>query len=160
MPYLSEKENLEIDWNYAYSRRVLCNYMNIEYVKEEIERGIFKPNRFPSILIFSTIDNHPGYPGYLTYLERYINGKISDNEFLYSSNNQSLDPDITQHQIMKKELLLFVRKDDTTDFYYFGRCNYSHEYNLPNYPYPLYCLELMDTRFSDVRDIEIPDLSS
>ena len=40
MPYLSEKENLEIDWNYAYSRRVLCNYMNIEYVKEEIERGI------------------------------------------------------------------------------------------------------------------------
>ena len=160
LPHFSDNENLEIDWNYAYARRDLCDYMNIEYIREEIERGIYKPSRYSSILIFSTIDNHPSYPGYQRFIDKYINGKLSNTEFLFSSNYRQLDPDITQHQIMNKELMLFVRKDESTDFFYFGRCNYSRDYELQNYPFPLYCLELLDTNFSDVKGIEIPDLST
>lgn len=144
MPYFSEK--LDIYEN--YTRGQLCDLLNIDYT-DDIERGVYKPTHYSTIIFFSTIKNRAGY----------INGKISDTKFLYSSNNQYLDPEITQHQFTQKELLLFVRIDQETGFYYFGPCKYSREYQLPNYPYPLYCLELLDTKFSDVRFIEIPDLS-
>lgn len=145
MPYFSENDNLVIGEN--YTRGELCDLMNIDY-GDEIEGGVFKPWNYSSILFFSTIHNNAGY----------INGKISDSEFLYSANNQNLDPEIKQHQFTGKELLLFVRIDQETGFYYFGKCNYSGNHRLPNYPYPLYVLKLKDTTFSQMRDIEIPIL--
>ena len=144
MPYFSEK--LDIYDN--YTRGELCVLLGIPY-NDEIEWGVYKPRGYSSIFLFSTINNNVGY----------TNRKVSDDEYLYSANNQLLDPEITQHQITGKELLLFVRIDRETGFYYFGPCKYSHEYILPNSRYPLYCLELLETRFSDVKGIEIPDLS-
>ncbi len=147
MPYFSENDNLEIGEN--YTRGMLCDLLNIPY-STDIERGVYKPTHYSTIIFFSTINNWAGY----------INGKISDTEFLYSANGQHLDPEITQHQFTQKELLLFVRIDENTGFYYFGRCKYSREYQLPNSMFPLYCLELFDEqRFSDVKGIEIPELS-
>lgn len=143
IPYFSE--NLDIYEN--YTRGELCDLLNIDY-SDEIERGVYNPIHYSTIIFFSTIKNRAGY----------INGKISDTEFIYSANNQYLDTEITQHQFTRKELLLFVRIDEKTGFYYFGRCNYSHEYKLTNSRHPLYCLELLETRFSNVTDIEIPDL--
>lgn len=147
MHYFSENENLEIGEN--YTRGQLCDLMNIKYT-DEIEGGIYKPTQYSTIILFSTIKNRA----------RYINGKISDTEFIFSANSQFLDPEITQHQFTKKELLLFVRIDEETGFYYFGPCDYTREYRLPNSRFPLYFLELVKTRFSDVGDIEIPDLSN
>jgi|LSQX01.3.fsa_nt_gb hypothetical protein len=145
MPYFSDK--LDIYEN--YTRGELCDLMNIDY-NENIERAVYKPTHYSTIIFFSTIHNNPGY----------IDGKISDTEFLYSANNQYLDTEITQHQFTRKELLLFVRIDQETGFYYFGRCNYSYsrDHRLPNYLFPLYCLELLETRFSNVIGIDIPDL--
>ena len=143
MPKFSEK--LDIYDN--YTRGQLCDLLKIPY-NTDIERGVYKPRNYSSILFFSTINNWA----------RYINGKISDTEFLYSANNQLLDPEIIQHQFTLKELLLFVRMDQEKGFYYFGPCKYSHEHNLPNSRYPLYCLELLETRFSNVIGIDIPDL--
>ena len=158
MPNLSD----HLDCGENYSREDLCKIMQIKYVKNEIEVGIYKPRRHSSILFFSTIENHPSYVGYPSYINqpKFINGKISDTEFIFSANNQNLDQDITLHKITHKELLLFVRKDDTTNFYYFGQCRYLRPHELPNYPFPLYCLELLDTKFSNVRGVEIPDLSN
>ena len=51
---------------------------------------------------------------------------------------------------LQKELVLFVRRDQETGFYYFGGCKDSHEYNSPNYPFPHSYLEFWDTKFSDV----------
>ena len=144
MAYFSDK--LDIYEN--YTRGQLCDLLNIPF-NTDIVRGVYKPQNYSTIFFFSTINNWAGY----------INGKISDIEFLYSANNQYLDPEITQHQFTRKELLLFVRIDENTGFYYFGRCKYSREYGLPHYQYPLYCIELLKTRFSNVSDIEIPDLS-
>ena len=158
MPYLSD----DLDIGEYYSRDDLCKIMGIRYVRNEIEKGIYEPRRFLSILLFSTIDNHPSYIDYPSYINqpKFIDGKISDTVYLFSANSQYLDQHLTQHKITQKELLLFIRKDDKTIFYFVGRCDYSCEYRLPNYPFPLYCLELLDTRFSDVKDIDIPDLSN
>ena len=159
MDFFSDDENLEIGENYLRSE--LCEYMNIVFTKD-IEKGVYKPRNYSSIIFFSTIDNNPSYPDYPSYiiLPKFINGKLSDTKFIFSSNRPDyLDPDITVHQYMQRELLLFVRIDQETGFYYFGRCKYLHEHNIPNYPFPLYCLELLDTRFSDVKGVEIPDLS-
>ena len=152
MVKLSENENLEIDWNYAYARKDLCDYMNIKYVKEEIERIVYQPPHYSTIIIFSTINNVWGY----------IYGKISDTEFIITRTGNlpyHYRHAITSHQSLDKELLLFIRKDDSTGFYYFGRCKYSYEYRSENYPIPFCCLNLLDTNFSDARVIEIPDLS-
>jgi len=145
MAYFSDK--LDIYEN--YTRGQLCDLLNIPF-NTDIVRGVYKPQNYSTIFFFSTINNWAGY----------INGKISDIEFLYSANNQYLDPEITQHQFTRKELLLFVRIDENTGFYYFGRCKYSHsrDHRLPNYLFPLYCLELLETRFSNVIGIDIPDL--
>ena len=145
MPKFSEK--LDIYDN--YTRGELCDLLGVPY-NTDIERGIYKPANYSSILFFSTINNWAGY----------INGKISDPDYIYSANNQVLDPEITQNQFIQKEMLLFVRIDQETGFYYFGQCRYLHPYELPNYPFPLYCLELLDTKFSNVRGVEIPDLSN
>lgn len=144
MPYFSEKlDNYE-----NYTRGQLCDLLEIPY-NTEIERGVYKPTHYSTIILFSTIQNRAGY----------VNGKISDTEFLYSANNQQLDSEITQHQFMGKEILLFVRIDQETGFYYFGPCKFSREYGLPGSRYPLYCLGLLTTRFSNIKDIGIPDLS-
>lgn len=143
MPYFSEK--LDIYEN--YTRGQLCDLMSLDF-NEEIERGVYKPTHYSTIIFFSTINNWAGY----------INGKNSDTEFIFSANSQYLDREIIQHQFTRKELLLFVRINEETGFYYFGPCKYSHEYHLPNSRYPLYCLELLETKFSNVSDIEIPDL--
>ena len=87
MPKFSEK--LDIYEN--YTRGELCDLMNIEF-NDEIERGVYKPRDYSTIIFFSTIHNNAGY----------INGKISDTEFLYSANSQYLDPEITQHQFTQK----------------------------------------------------------
>lgn len=146
MPKFSEK--LDIYDN--YTRGQLCDLLKIPY-NTDIERGVYKPRNYSSILFFSTINNRA----------RYINGKISDTEFLYSANNQLLDPEIIQHQFTLKELLLFVRIDQETGFYYFGQCRYLRPHELQNYPLTPYCLELTENRrFSDVKDIDIPDLSN
>ena len=92
MPYLSENENLEIGEN--YTRGELCDLMNIDYT-DEIERGIYKPTHYSTFLFFSTIHNNAGY----------INGNLSNTEFLYSANRQYLDTEITQHRFNLKELL-------------------------------------------------------
>ena len=145
MPKFSEK--LDIKEN--YTRGQLCDLLEIPYTTD-IERGIYKPRNFSSILFFSTINNRAGY----------INGKISDIEYIYSANSQTLDTDITQNQFTQKEMLLFVRIDQETGFYYFGRCNYIREHKLLNSRFPLYCLKLLNTKFSDVVGIEVPDLSN
>ena len=91
----------------------------------------------------------------------YINGRLSNTKIIFSSTAPHyLESDVTNHQLIQKELLLFVRIDQETGFYYFGRCNYSREHNLPNYPFLLYCLELLDTRISDLNVIEISELSN
>ena len=135
MAYFSDK--LDIYEN--YTRGQLCDLLNIPF-NTDIVRGVYKPQNYSTIFFFSTINNWAGY----------INGKISDIEFLYSANSQ----------YTRKELLLFVRIDENTGFYYFGRCKYSHsrDHRLPNYLFPLYCLELLETRFSNVIGIDIPDL--
>ena len=143
MPKFSEK----LDNYDNYTRGQLCDLLKIPY-NTDIERGVYKPRNYSSFLFFSTIHNNVGY----------INGKISDTEFLYSANSQYLDPEIIQHLFTRKELLLFVRIDQNTGFYYFGPCKYSREYKFPNSRYPLYCLELLETRFSNVIGIDIPDL--
>lgn len=145
MPLFSEK--LDIYDN--YTRGELCDLLRVPY-NTDIERGVYKPANYSSILFFSTINNRAGY----------INGKISDTEYIYSANTQVLDPEITQNQFTQKEMLLFVRIDQETGFYYFGRCNYTHEHILSNSRFPLYCLKLLNTNFSIVSGIEVPDLSN
>jgi len=145
MPYFSD----ELDICENYTRGQLCDLLNIPF-NADIVRGVYKPQNYSTIMFFSTINNWAGY----------FNRKISDTEFLYSANSQDLDLEITQHQFTRKELVLFVRIDQETGFYYFGRCNYTREHNLPNSRFPLYCLELLDTKFSNVRGVEIPDLSN
>lgn len=144
MPYFSEK--LDIYDN--YTRGELCDLLNIDF-GEHIEGGVFHPLGYSSIFLFSTIHNNAGY----------TNGKLSDTEYFHSSNHHFLNTDIIQHQITGKELLLFVRIDQETGFYYFGKCNYQHPYELINYQFPLYLLKLEDgNHFSKVKNIEIPNL--
>ena len=144
MPYFSDNENLEIGEN--YTRGMLADYLNTRYVKEKIERRTYVTPHYSSIIFFSTIDN--------TY--RSVEGRLSDTIFVFSRGNYI----IGDNESMHKEILLFVRMDDSTGFYYFGRCNYYEEYeNLENYADSFYFLELMDTRFSKNKGIEIPDLS-
>lgn len=144
MTYFSENPYMEIGEN--YTRGMLCEYMDIKYCKEEIERGIYKPNKFSSVFFFSTLENP----------FRYFNGRFSANEFLFSSNKNYLDNMVTQHNLNHNELILFIRKDEETGFYYFGRCKYSGDYRIKGYGYPLYILELIDTGFSKVKYIEVP----
>ena len=143
-PFFSE--NLDIGEN--YTRGELCDLMNIRY-SEEIECGVFKLKYYSTIILFSTIKNNL----------KYVNGRFSDTNFLYSSNSYCLDSDIINHQSFRKELLLLVRIDESTGFYYFGRCKYSHKLELPRSRFPLYCLELLDTCFSNVKGIEILEVS-
>lgn len=150
MPILSENKNLEIDWNYAYARKDLCDYMNIPYVRPEIERIVYQPPHYSTIIIFSTINNVLGY--------EY--GKISDDKFIITRNRGFPYTDvISNHESMNKELLLFIRKDDSTGFYYFGPCKFIDEYRSSNYRFPFCCLELLKTKFSDTCVVELPDLS-
>lgn len=139
-----------LDFGENYTRGQLCDLLDIDFT-DDIERGVYKPAHYSTIILFSTINNWA----------RYVNGKISDTEFLYSASGPFLDQELIQHQFTGKELLLFVRIDEETGFYYFGRCKYIHDYRLPNSRFPLYCLQLLDKqKFSDVNGIEIPDLSN
>lgn len=142
-PYLSE----DLDISENYTRGELCDLMKINY-NDEIESGVYKPRNYSSIILFSTIENSL----------QYINGRLSDTSFIYSANRYFIDPEIISHQRMHKELLLFVRMDIETGFYYFGRCNYSHEHNSQRSRFPLYCIELLDTKFSNVKGIVIPEV--
>lgn len=157
MPFLSENENLEIGENYL--RSDICEYLNIRYT-DDIERGVYKPTHYSTIIFFSTINNHPYYIRYPDDINqpRFINGKLSDTSFIFSAISADLDNDIINHQYCNKELLLFIRKDETTGFYFFGRCKYLQEYSSPRSVFPLYCLELLDTRFSEVKGIAVPEL--
>lgn len=159
MPFLSENESLEIGENYL--RSDICEYLNIRYKKNDIERGVYKPRRYSTIIFFSTIDNHPYYIRYPDDINqpRFINGKLSDTSFIFSAISANLDNDIINHQYSNKELLLFIRKDETTGFYYFGRCKYLREEESSLSRFPLYCLELLDTRFSEVKGIAVPELN-
>lgn len=145
MPYFSKK----LDFYDNYTRGELSDLLGVPFTTD-IERGVYKPINYSTIILFSTIKNRAGY----------VNGKISDTVFLYSANNQYLDSEITQQQFMQTELLLFVRIDEETGFYYFGSCKYSHEYKLPNSRFPLYCLVILKTRISNLIGIDIPDLSN
>lgn len=140
-------EKLDIYDN--YTRGELCDLLGVSYTTD-IERGVYKPASYSSILFFSTINNRAGY----------INGKISDTEYIYSANSQTLDQDITQNQFTQNEMLLFVRMDQETGFYYFGPCTYTGEYYIKQSRFPLYCLKLLKTKFSDVKVLEIPNLSN
>lgn len=146
MTYFSEHPLMQIGVN--YTRGMLCDYMGIKYCKDEIERGIFKPSRYSSVFVFSTKENNWGY----------LNGKYTDNTYLFSSNNYYPDSKLTQHKIIHNELILFIRKNEESGFFYFGRCNFTEMYKVDGYKYKLYGLELIDTKFSNIKSFEVPQI--
>ncbi len=145
MEFLSQNEDLIIGEN--YTRGMLNDLIGLQkYPRDEIEKGIYKPSRYSSVLIFSTIDNKWGY----------FNIKKNDTLFIFSGNGAASDQNLIRHKEFFYELLLFIRINQDTGFYYFGRCSYEGDYELDNYTLPLYGLELLDTRFSQVKEIDIP----
>lgn len=148
MAYVSSIGGLEIG-EYTYTRGDLCDLMNIKYKNDKVEHGIYKPEKYSSVFIFSTINN---------YLNTYYNAKYSANTFIFSGNGGQKDFDLTKHIERSNELLLFIRVDENTGFYYFGRCRYTCEYEKPGYNLPLYGLELLDTLFSNTKWIDIPEV--
>lgn len=144
MTYFSENPELVIGEN--YTRGMLCDLMDINYCKDEIEKGMYKCSKFSSIFIFSTINNY----------WNYYNIKMNDSLFLFSGNGERKDQLLIQHKAMNCELLLFIRMCEETGFYYFGRCEFVDEYKLKGYDLPLYGLELKDTKLNIVQEINIP----
>lgn len=147
MTYFSENDYMYLGAN--YTRGMLCEYMGITpYPRVEIEKGIYKPTRFSSVFIFSTIKNR----------WKLHNLKKSDALFIFSGNgDHNASALIRQHRATNNELLLFIRVTDETGFYYFGRCEYAGEYRMNGYPLPLFGLALQDTRFSILaKRIDIP----
>jgi len=147
MTYFSENDFMYLGSN--YTRGMLCEYMGINpYPRVEIEKGIYKPTRFSSVFIFSTIKNR----------WKLHNLKKSDALFIFSGNgDHNASALIQQHRVTNNELLLFIRMTEETGFYYFGRCEYAGEYRLNGYRFPLYGLELKDTSFSlQANNINVP----
>lgn len=90
-------------------------------------------------MIFVTLINPYGF----------IYGKTSDTTFLTSKYGNTRNVN---------EELLFIRNNDSTGFYYFGRSKYSGVLTIAGYEAQFYCLELLDTKFSKVNGIEVPEL--
>lgn len=149
MTNVSSIDGLEIG-DYTYTRGDLCDLMNMKYQDDKVENGIYKPEKYSSVFIFSTIKN---------YLNTYYNAKYSDNTFIFSGNGEEKDYNLTKHIEWGNELLLFIRIDENTGFYYFGRCRYTCEYEKSGYKFPLYGLELLDSLFSKNKWIDIPEAS-
>ncbi len=122
-----------------YTRGMLSDIMGLDWriVETAITQGIFKPTGFNSILLFSTLDN-----------TAHINFKLDDYRFVYTAIHININ---------NNEILLFIRENQETGFYYFGRCNYIEEVQLSGFRC-LCILDLIDTKFSKVKELKITGL--
>lgn len=146
MPFFSKHDDLFIGDNYTRGQ-LSKDLMGMKvYPGSDIERGIYKPDRYSSIFLFSTINNW-----------QYYNARLSDDRFLFSGNGSFQDNLLVTHKITNNEVLLFIRLTEETGFYYFGCCEYLGRFEKVNYGYPLYEVRLMNTKFSHIKDIEVPE---
>lgn len=121
----------QLDIGEMYTRGDLSGLLGYQkYPSQAIGVGVFSPPMVQSILIFSTIFNG----------KSWVNYKMDDQHFVYTADPKQL--------LTGKELLLFIRKDQDSSFYYFGRCKYTREIQVKSYYYKVCVLELLDTTFS------------
>ncbi len=147
-------EQLDIGDNYL--RSDICALMGKSYEKDAIERGIYKPKFFDSVILFSTLKNESGY----------INFQLDEKHYIFSGKRNFNDTNLINHYMNGYELLLFIRETQETGFYYYGSSKYCGEAinleivakMLKIYQLPFYIVELLETTLSKVSEIHIPKI--
>ncbi len=132
-------ENLDLYEN--YTRGMISDIIGLNWntVESAITQGIYKPPGVNSILLISTLNNLA-----------HINFKLNDRMFVYTE---------IHFNVGNNEILLFIRENQETGFYYFGRCNYLEEVQVMNFRC-LCILKLLDAKFSKVEGINIPGIEN